>query len=60
MDSDAMNLADILGELCSVLFNWPGPDNRPNRVFTPGFVVLCIILAMVELAVLHGIFGQQG
>lgn len=52
-----MSLPEILGDLCSALFNWPSPDRRSNRVFSPGFVACCIIVAVLELALLHAIFG---
>ncbi|QRY79659.1 hypothetical protein JVX91_00670 [Pseudomonas sp. PDNC002] len=52
-----MSLPEILGDLCSALFNWPSPDRRSNRVFSPGFIACCIIVAVIELALLHGIFG---
>lgn len=52
-----MSLPEVIGDICSALFSWPGPSQRSNRVFSPGFVALCIIVAALELAVLHGIFG---
>lgn len=52
-----MSLPEVIGDICSALFSWPGPSQRSNRVFTPGFVAVCIIVAVVELTVLHRIFG---
>ncbi len=52
-----MSLPEVTGDLCTALFNWTGPSHRSNRVFSPGFVALCIIVAILELVVLHGIFG---
>ncbi|WP_176707292.1 hypothetical protein [Pseudomonas sp. AU12215] len=54
-----MSLPEILGDLCSALFNWSSPDRRSNRVFSPGFVALCVALAVVELVVLNAIFGAN-
>lgn len=55
-----MSLPEILGDLCSALFNWPSPDRGSNRVFSPGFVACCIIVAALELALLHILFGATG
>ncbi|MFV3368436.1 hypothetical protein ACNFH5_09665 [Pseudomonas sp. NY15435] len=52
-----MSLPEILGDLCSALFDWPGSGQKSNRVFSPGFVGCCIIVAALELALLHVIFG---
>lgn len=52
-----MSLPEMLGDLCSALFIWPSPDRRSNRVFSPGFIACCIIVAALELALLHAIFG---
>lgn len=40
---------------------WPG-EGSPNRkrVFSPGFVVLCVFVAVVELIVLNCFYGPGG
>ncbi|MFV3334253.1 hypothetical protein ACNFIA_25265 [Pseudomonas sp. NY15437] len=52
-----MSLLEMLGDLCSALFDWPGSGQKSNRVFSPEFVACCIIVAVLELAVLHALFG---
>lgn len=52
-----MSLPEVIGDICSALFSWSGPSQKSNRVFSPRFVALCIFVAALELAVLHGIFG---
>lgn len=36
-----------------------GSSNR-KRVFSPGFVVLCVFVAMFELIALHHFYGKSG
>ncbi len=52
-----MNLLEVLGDLCSALNLWPTQGRKSNRVFSPGFVAICIIFATLELVLLHSIFG---
>lgn len=54
-----MSVLEMLGDLCSALFDWHGSGQKSNRVFSLGFVVCCIIVAALELALLHGIFGAS-
>ncbi|MGU9837744.1 hypothetical protein ACU685_32960 [Pseudomonas sp. LF195] len=36
-----------------------GSSNR-KRVFTPGFLVLCVFVAVIELIVLNHFYGVKG
>lgn len=52
-------MLDVLGDLLDALAYWPGPGNPPHRVFSPGFIVFCIIFTVLELAILHSAFGGR-
>lgn len=40
---------------------WPeGSSSNRKRVFSPGFVVLCTIVAVVELIALNHFYGAGG
>ncbi|MGU9857018.1 hypothetical protein [Pseudomonas sp. LF245] len=40
---------------------WPdGSSSNRKRVFSPGFVVLCAIVAVVELIALNHFYGARG
>ncbi len=39
-----MSFPEIIAGISTALFNWPGPSQRSNRVFSPGFVALYIIV----------------
>lgn len=40
---------------------WPeGSSSNRKRVFSPGFVVLCTIVAVVELIALNHFYGAHG
>lgn len=54
-----MNLLDFLGDLFSALFNWPSRGNPTGRVLSPGFLVLCVAVVVVELTLLHLFFGAD-
>ena len=39
---------------------WPdGSSSNRKRVFSPGFVVLCIIVCVVELIALNHFYGER-
>lgn len=39
---------------------WPdGSSSNRKRVFSPGFVVLCTIVAVVELIALNNFYGAE-
>ncbi|WP_339441335.1 hypothetical protein [Pseudomonas proteolytica] len=39
---------------------WPdGSSSNRKRVFSPGFVVLCTIVAVVELIALNHFYGER-
>ncbi|WP_425375980.1 hypothetical protein [Pseudomonas fluorescens] len=40
---------------------WPDDSSsHRKRVFSPGFVVLCVFVAVVELMVLNRLYGARG
>ncbi len=39
-----MSFPEIIAGISTALFNCPGPSQRSNWVFSPGFVALCIIV----------------
>ena len=51
-DADLMDFIDFLGNLCSAFSNYQGYE-KPRRVFTRGFVALCVFVAVFELIVLN-------
>jgi hypothetical protein len=37
-----------------------GQNLRRKRVFTPGFLVFCLVVVVVELVVLNSLYGNLG
>ncbi len=38
---------------------WPDSDSsNRKRVFSPGFISLCVVVATLELVILNGMYGE--
>ncbi len=55
-----MDLLEFFANFLLALGSFETSGTKPRRVFTRGFVILCIIVAVVELIILNHIYsGRQ-
>ncbi len=52
-----MDLLEFLSNLGSALDGFNTSGQKPRRVFTRGFVVTCVFVAIIELFILNQIYS---
>lgn len=55
-----MDLLELFANFLFALGNFETSGTKPRRVFTRGFVIVCVIVAVAELVILNHIYsGRQ-
>lgn len=55
-----MRVLKLLLGVVLLLCNFDFTYEKPRRVFTAGFVRFCVIVALMEVLILHQIYYGQG
>lgn len=54
-----MDLLEFFSNLLSALNSFQTSGQKPRRVFTRGFVVTCVFVAIIELFLLNHIYSGR-